>query len=209
MIGEPIVPDKLSEYIGNEEKDFVVRASRAQPFKSSAGTIIFGLLWLGFSSIFAFAFIGPLFAGKEVHFYVNEVPAVASPDNLDPVILPAIIIGLFVMIGIVMSIYGFYGMFKPGGYYVGTRSRLIHYYKGDIRSIDWEQFSGDITVGGTAVKGNITLGMRTGRMVSRKNGPDRYVPDILYLSGIEEAGKIEKICRQRIKENDPTPPSVV
>jgi hypothetical protein len=49
--------------------------------------------------------------------------------------------------------------------------------------------------------------MRTGRMVSRKNGPARYVPDIIYISGILNVFEVEKICRKRIKENDPTPPN--
>jgi len=84
---------------------------------------------------------------------------------------------------------------------------MIHYHNGSIRSVDWEQFSGDIEIRGNDQKGNITLGMRTGRMVSRKNGPDQYVPDTLYMSGIQNTLEIEKICRQRIKENDPTPPA--
>jgi len=49
--------------------------------------------------------------------------------------------------------------------------------------------------------------MRTGKMVSRKNGPDRYVPDVIYISEIPYVFEIEKICRARIKENDPTPPT--
>ena len=85
--------------------------------------------------------------------------------------------------------------------------RLIHYHKGNIRSIDWEQFSGDIELSGNNQKGNISLQMRTGRMVSRKNGPDRYVPDVIYISKIPNVFEIEKICRKRIKENDPTPPT--
>jgi hypothetical protein len=43
-------------------------------------------------------------------------------------------------------------------------------------------------------------------MVSRKNGPDRYVPDVIYISDVPYVFEIEKICRKRIKENDPTPP---
>jgi len=47
--------------------------------------------------------------------------------------------------------------------------------------------------------------MRTGRMLSKKNGPDRYVPDVIYLVQIPYVFEVEKICRRRIKENDPTP----
>jgi len=96
-------------------------------------------------------------------------------------------------------------LFKKGGYFVGTPTRLVHFSNGTIRSIDWEQFSGDIEVGGNEEKGNISLGLRTGKMVSQKNGPDRYVPDTIYISGIPEAFRIEQLCRIRIKENDPTP----
>jgi len=96
-------------------------------------------------------------------------------------------------------------LFKKGGYFVGTPTRLVHFRNGTIRSIDWEQFSGDIEVNGNEQKGNISLGLRTGKMVSQKNGPDRYVPDTIYISGIQEVYKVEKLCRMRIKENDPTP----
>jgi len=77
-----------------------------------------------------------------------------------------------------------------------------------MRSIDWEQFSGDITLSGDNEKGSVSLQMRTGKMVRRKNGPDRYVPEVIYLTKIPYALEIEKICRKRIKENDPTPPNI-
>jgi hypothetical protein len=100
---------------------------------------------------------------------------------------------------------GIRSLFRKGGYFVGTSTRLIHSYKGKIRSIDWEQFSGDIELSGDTPTGSISLQMRTGRMVSKKNGPDRYVPDIIHITKIPYVFEIEKICRHRIKENDPTP----
>jgi hypothetical protein len=96
-------------------------------------------------------------------------------------------------------------LFRKGGYFVGTQTRLISLQKGKYRSVDWEQFSGDIEVTGNDQKGNIKLGLRTGKMVSSKNGPERYVPDELYISGIPNVFEIEQVCRKRIKENDPTP----
>jgi hypothetical protein len=200
-----ILPPDLLSSVGSEGKDFVVKAGRAQPLKNSLSTILFGSIWLAFTSIFVIAFLGPLFLGQEVHFSANGSPTVASRDNLGPIIMPAIIIGIFVLVGIVMLFSGMYSVFKKGGYFVGTPTRLIHFQNGTIRSIDWEQFSGDIEVSGNSQKGSITLQMRTGRMVSRKNAPDRYVPDIMYISDISNVFDIEKICRNRIKENDPTP----
>jgi hypothetical protein len=207
MIENTRLPYELSSNLGSETKDFVIKAGRAQPLKTSLSLFLFGIAWTAFTSIFVITFLGPLFVGKEVHFESNGVPTVASPDNLGPILVPALIIGLFVLIGIGMISWGIYAMLKKGGYFVGTPMRLIHYYKGNIRSIDWEQFSGDIVLKGNKQKGNISLQMRTGRMVSRKNGPDRYVPDTIYITEVPYVFEIEKICRQRIKENDPTPPT--
>ncbi len=208
MIERDLLPQALTDNLGNENKDFLVNAARSQPLRNSIGILLFGTFWLAFCSIFVIAFFGPLFSGSEVHFTSNDTPVVAGPDNLKPLILPGLFIGLFVLVGLGMFGFGLYMMQKKGGYYVGTPTRLINYYRGTIRSIDWEQFSGDITVSGSETKGNITLGMRTGKMVSSKNSPDRYVPDTIYISGIPDVFEIERHCRKRIKENDPTPPMV-
>ena len=201
------LPQRLSSYISSESKDFSVKAGRAQPLKKSFSFIFFGIFWTAFTSIFVIVFLGPLFLGKEVHFELNGVPTVASPDNLEPIIIPAIIIGVFVLVGVGMLSWGIYSISRKGGYFVGTATRLVHFQKGKIRSVDWEQFSGDIevSVSGNTQKGNISLQMRTGRMESRKNGPDSYVPDVIYITEIPNVLEIEQICRSRIKENDPTP----
>ena len=205
MFENIILPQELVNVIGSESKDFAIKAKRSQPPKVSLALIIFGAVWLGFTSIFVVAFLGPLFQGNEVHFLANDVPTVAGPGNLKPILLPAMIIGLFVVVGLIMLASGLYMLFKKGGYFVGTPTRLISFKDGNYRSIDWEQFSGDIEVSGSSEKGNITLGLRSGKMVSSKNGPERYVPDTLYISGIQDASEIEAMCRKRIKENDPTP----
>lgn len=205
MVENITLPPELLSLVGSEIKDFVVKAKHAAPPKASLAMIIFGVVWLAFSSVFLFAFLGPLFKGEEVHFLTNDVPTVASPDNLRPILLPAVIIGIFILIGLGMLVGGIYMMFKKGGYFVGTQTRLVSLQRGKYRSVDWEQFSGDIEVTGNEQKGNIKLGLRTGKMVSSKNGPDRYVPDELYISGIPNVFEVEQICRRRIKENDPTP----
>jgi hypothetical protein len=206
MIEYISLPQELVNAIGSESKDFTVQARRSQPVRLSLFMVLFGAVWLAFTSIFVIAFLGPLFVGKEVEFTANGVPTVAGPGNLGPILVPALIIGVFVLVGIAMLGFGLSSMFKKGGYFAGTPTRLIHFRKNSIRSIDWEQFSGDITVKGNEKKGDITLGMRTGKMVSSKNGPDRYVPDTLYISGIPNVFEVEQLCRKRIKENDPTPP---
>ncbi len=199
------LPEELTTVLSGETRDFTVKAGREKPLAKSFSLIVFGVIWTAFTSVFVFAFLGPLFFGNEVHFSTNGKPTVASPDNLEPIIFPAVFIGVFVLIGIAILSSGIYSMFKKGGYFVGTPTRLVNYRKGKIRSIDWEQFSGDIRVSGNDQKGNITLGMRTGKMVSRKNRSSQYVPDMIYISEVRNVFNIEKLCRQRIKENDPTP----
>jgi hypothetical protein len=205
MIDEVRLPEQLIENIGSERKEFSILSKRSQPVKASVGLIVFGTAWLAFTSIFVVVFLGPLLVGNEVHFTANGEPVVAGPGNLRPALAPALVIGLFVLIGILILGFGIYSLFKKGGYFVGTPTRLIHYYNGNIRSIDWEQFSGDIEVSGNELTGNLALKMRTGKMVSRKNAPDEYVPDVMYISGIPGVMEVERICRTRIKENDPTP----
>jgi hypothetical protein len=209
MIENFALPPELFANIGAEGKDFAVKARRSQPVKTSIALVIFGTFWLAFTSIFVLIFLGPLLAGKEVHFTSNDVPVVASPGDLGPLVVPGLVIGLFVLVGIGILGFGLFSLFKKGGYFVGTPTRLISCQGNTIRSIDWEQFSGDIEVSGNSEKGNIALGMRTGKMVSQKNGPDQYVPDVIYISGIPDVFEIEKKCRERIKENDPTPPQVI
>jgi hypothetical protein len=207
MIENISLPEELSLALGSESKEFAVISNHAQPPGKSVSSILFGVVWLAFVSIFVLLFLGPLFKGEEVHFTSNDVPVVAGPGNLGPITGPAIFLGIFLLVGIGVLGSGIYSLFKKGGIFVGTATRLVHFNKGNIRSIDWEQFSGDIEVKGKTQNGTITLVMRTGKMVSRKNGPDRYVPDIIYISGIPNVFEVEQICRKRIKENDPTPPA--
>ena len=208
MLENIYLPPELESYIGSESKDFAVKAKYAAQPKVSLAMIIFGLIWFSFSLILLMLFMGPLFRGQEVQFLSNDVPTVAGPGNLRPLLLPASVIGLFVLTGILLVYAGLRMLFSKGGYYVGTPTRLIVFEKKSIRSVDWEQFSGDIAVSGNDQKGNISLGLRTGRMAGSKSGSDRYVPDKLYISGIANVLEIERICRKRIKENDPTPSSM-
>lgn len=201
------MPVALQSIIGNESIDFLVKAKRKQPVKNSVGIITFGIIWTAFISIFVFAFMGPLFRGEEAHLEVDGVPTTASWDHFQPMVTPALIIGVFVLIGLGMLIWGFYSLFQKGGYFVGTNNRLIRYHKGVANTYDWEQFTGNMEI--NDVKGDISLQLRSGKMVQRKNKPDEFVPDTVYISGITDLLEVEKNCRKRIKENDPSPANVV
>lgn len=204
MLENITLPDGLMNAIGSESREFAVISKRAKPVGKSLVMLFFSVFWLAFSSFFVIVFLGPIFKGEEVHFTSNNVPVVAGPGNLKEIVVPGIILGLFVLIGVGLVISAVYQLLKKGGYFVGTPGRLIHFRNGNIRSIDWEQFTGDIEVRGNDRKGTLTLEMRTGTMVSGKGG-SRYVPDIIYLYNIPDVFAVEQICRRRIKENDPTP----
>ncbi|OGD66966.1 hypothetical protein A2442_00155 [Candidatus Campbellbacteria bacterium RIFOXYC2_FULL_35_25] len=205
MIEKILLPKGLNIAIGSERKDFEVEARHTQPLTKIFSLGVFGIIWLTFTGVFMFAFLGPLFQGKEVYFTSNEIPVVASLQNLNPLIAPMLVMAIFVLVGIYILGFGIFSFFKKGGYFVGTPTRLINYRKNKVRSIDWEQFSGDIEINGNSKKGNIILQMRTGKIVNEENESRKYVPDVIYISGIKGALAIGEICRKRIKENDPTP----
>ena len=200
-----VLPPELISSIGTEKVDFAVKAKRAYPLIDSYLTTIWSIFIIFMTSSANTEFIGPLFKGEDVHFKKNGVAQVANINNLAPLAIPILISIAFTLIGFYLLLRGIYMLFKRGGYFIGTPTRLVHYSGGNIRSIDWEQFIGDIKVSGNAKNGTITLHLKTGNIVHRKNSTEKFVPDSLYISHIQNVYEIEKICRQRIKENDPTP----
>jgi|GEM_PF-606595 len=200
------LPPELLSFVNSEDIDFTVKAGRAQPLKQSFPLIILAVAFITFAIIAGFSFLGPIFQGKEVHFKYNGVPTVASPDKLEPIILPAIMLGVFLLSGIGIFLYGIYSIFKKGGYFVGTSTGLVHFQNGNIKFIDWKEFSGDIEITGNAQKGNILLRMRTGMMMrSRKSAPlYSDIPYFIYISEVPNVFEIAQICKKRIKENNPT-----
>ena len=55
-----ILPEKLNTFIGSENKDFVVRAKSTSLVKAIS-SLGFSIFWIGFTSIFMFLFLGPLY----------------------------------------------------------------------------------------------------------------------------------------------------
>ena len=202
MASSSSLPPGLLSVLNGESQDFTVKAKKAYPMQSAIGMILFGLFWLGFISIFWIVFLGPVFQGQEVHFKANGLPVTAGPGHLQALWGPGAFIGFFTLIGIFILGGGIRALITPGPWFVGTPTRLIVWSPHILRTIDWEQFDGSMDVAGGDIEGTITLEMRTGVMVSRRNGPEQYVPDKIYIVGIPNAVGIEEMCRKRIKEND-------
>lgn len=199
------IPTELRNIIDSEQTDFIIKSSRNYPKKKGITLLFFSLFWNAFVSIFVIAFIVPVLFGNEVNFKTNGVPTSGSLENWEPILVPSLIIGLFVLVGIGMLIWALVLLLQKGGYFVGTETRLIKYRNGTITVKDWEQFSGNIQMKNKSDLGDLELELRTGKMKSRDEGSDRFIPDIIYISGIKNIFEIEKKCRIRIKENDPTP----
>jgi hypothetical protein len=199
------IPIELKAFISPEQSDFIIKSTRNYPKKNGLFLLFFALFWNAFVSIFVIAFIAPVLSGKEVHFKTNDVPTSGSLDNWEPLLVPSLVIGLFVLVGLGLLIWAFVQFFQKGGYFVGTETRFIKYRNGKITVTDWEQFSGNIKMSNKSRVGDLELELRTGKMKSRNKGVDRFVPDVIYISGIKNVFEIEKKCRIRIKENDPTP----
>lgn len=199
------LPIDLKKLIENENVDFSIKAKRNTPLGKSLSGLFFGVVWCAFISIFVIAFFGPLLKNGEVHFKSNDIPVTASWDDLSELLVPGLIIGLFVIVGVVIILYSVYSLFQKGGYFIGTQTRMIQYRNGKFNITDWEQFTGNVKVNAKNNFGDLEYELRTGKMQSRKNQSDKFVPDIIYISGIENVYEIEKKCKIRIKENDPTP----
>jgi hypothetical protein len=186
------LPIDLKKLIEGEKIDFAVKAKRDKPLKKSIGTIFIGIAMCAFMSLFVFTFLSPFFEDEEI--------------NIDrESIFPVVIICLLSLAGIFVFISGIVSLFHKGGYFVGTETRMIQYRKGKITITDWEQFTGNVKIKARKNFGDLEYELRTGKIESRKNAPDIFVPDVIYISEIENVFEIEKKCKIRIKENDPTP----
>ena len=198
-------PIELTNIISPEITDFIVKSRRNYPEKKAYSLFIFSLIWNAFISIFVITFLAPILKGKEVHFKTNDVPTTGSLENWKPILVPGLFISLFVAVGIGMFIWSLVLYFQKGSYFAGTETRFIKYRNGEITVTDWEQFTGNIRISNKNNYGNLEFELRTGKMKNRDKGSNKFVPDIIYMAGIDNVFEIEKKCRIRIKENDPTP----
>jgi hypothetical protein len=198
------LPEELNISLGSESRDFAVKGTFAQPVGASVSGILFGAGWLGFTFLLMSFFIAPGFVEGAIQSFTSPEAANSVEGERLGYLFFIVFFGIFLSIGFYVFLKGIFSLFRRGGYFAGTPTRLVNFRKGKLKSCDWEQFTGDIAVRGNNKKGNITLVMRTGSMVRSKNS-SRFVPDVIYIAGIEGASDIEQICRKRIKENVPVP----
>lgn len=201
MIENASLPTELIGITDGEKQDFVIKAKYSALRRNAKFFLIFGLFWLTLTSLFVYSTIGQIIAGKTIHYRVNKVPHTANLSNLGEMNTEFVVLGVFSLIGIGLLSFGVYSFVKKGGYFVATPTRLISYESGMIRSMNWDQFTGNSSVIENGLKGRISLELKTGKYQTR-NKHEQYVPDVVYIIGIQNAIEVEQLCRKRIIENN-------
>ena len=205
MIQNVELPEEINISLGSESRDFAVKSTLAQPILGSIYSIIFGAGFIGFILFMISKYIGPEFRDYVINTLKGTEAVTPNEIGIKGLIFFVVLFGIFVSVGLFEFLKGVFSLFRGGGYFVGTPTRLVNFRRGKMISSDWEQFSGNIMVKGSNKKGNIKLLMRTGKMTRGWSKSGSYVPDIIFIAGIPGVYDIEQICRKRIKENDPTP----
>jgi len=201
------IPKELTTILASEEVDFMIKAGKNLPNKIVIKYFLFGLFWLAILGVGLNATLKAFFKGVTFNYSAASFQELITilKTNVSQELL--IFFGVFISIGFGALLYSIYLYSQKGGYFVGTATQLIQYRKGNITMTNWEQFSGNIAIKNKGTLGNLELELRTGSMYSRggESSLQRYVPDVIYITAIENVIAIEKKCRKRIKENDPTP----
>jgi len=201
------VPNELTTIIDSEKVDFIVKTQRDFPRIKAYKMLFFSLFW---NFILAIIFIGnfkPFFKNVKLNYSIeslkNSIQILGKNLSLEL----ELFFGFFIGVGIVTLLLAIYYYLKKGGFFVSTATRLIKYRNGNITMTDWEQFTGNTKVKKKGTFGSLALELRTGKTHSKagESSYKQYIPDIIYIVGIDNVINIEKKCRARIKENDPTP----
>lgn len=191
------LPPDLNNAIGTERRDFAVKAGSLRPFRKSLAGIIAGIVWMTFFSLLFFGI-----------FNVNLLKMIesgaAEAGSINPAYYVIAFFGIFYVIGFIIIGSAIIPLIRRGGYFIGTPDRLIQYRSGNIRSIDWEQFTGYMKVRGNGNKGCVSMSLRTGRM-KRSKGSQIFIPEVIFITSISGAAEIGELCRKRIRENSSVP----
>ena len=196
------LPKILLDSLGSEAQDFTVKAKKAYPASIGLSMLAFSVVWLTINGIIASVILVPLLQGQVVETTFNEQLVSGSLDNLQPILLPVLLNSFFIIIGIGLTIATFYFLFKSGGYFVGTPHRLYILNGNKLKSVEWELFSGKNTVTGSSQFGNITLELRASPENKPRRNSNLVATDKVFLQGIQNPYQVEKLCRQRIQQNE-------
>lgn len=184
MITNAPLPPELQNAISGENVDFILRSSRLRPLREALYFLFFSLFWLAISLTVGAGFFLPLIFFGTVDIEINDVPTTVTQDNLDVMILPAVFIGVFVLIGLGVLSYAIYAFFARGGWYIGLPTGISYYRKKKTEFMKWDTFSSVETKGGDD-RGEVILNLQNGSEI--------------HMTKVPEPKKLAEICEQRIK----------
>ncbi len=195
---ENIPPEEVGKLLRQEPYDFVVKAGKAFPASKSFIFFAVGIL----SLLFNFT------VSSTASSVINMISAPEMFNDFNPFTLS---VTLFVSVSLGFLVYGLYLFFAEGAWYIGAPKGLVIYRKNEIKTVNWGDFTGTVSVTGTAENGSITLLMRTGQMVGRDYGfyNKNYVSDMIYIIGIKNAFQISEFIKKRIGEGNPIKLNIV
>jgi hypothetical protein len=199
MIENIAIPDILKEAVENEKIEFFVKAKKEQPTKNSLSVISFGIIWILVNSLIFFGIVWELFFGGCTTLSIDGIQTKVCLDDLSPLMTLFIYYIVFLSVGIICLLLGVFGLFKTGGYYIGTKNKLICYSWGKIKLYPWECFTNDIEVFGNKNNGNIIFKLKTGVSIIR-NDKKVFSNTKINIGDIIYAFEIEEYCRNRILE---------
>jgi hypothetical protein len=199
MIENIPIPDIVKKEVGNEKIEFFVKAKKEQPTKNSLSVISYGFFSVLVISLIFSGFVWELFFKECTTLWIDGIQTKVCLDDLSP--LKTLFVYYIVLLtpAIICFILGIFGLFKTGGYYVGTKSKLIRYSWGKIKLYSWESFTNDIEVFGNRNNGNIIFKLKTG-VYTIRNDKKIFSNTKINIGDIIYAFEIEKYCRNRIIE---------
>lgn len=191
------LPDNISQFLGNESKEFVLRPNRRLPLSRSIFYVFFGTVWFFISSMIGLIFFGAS-SGEALKVFQDGFPTFNELFDVFFLLIPSIVVTVFLLVGLAFLFFGIRSIFAKGDYYIGTPSRLVIGTAKSVRSIDWEEISKDIEIKGNMQKGDITLKFGNSFDFSQETSKRRTIQSSIILLNIDNPYHIENIIRARI-----------
>ncbi|MFK8302608.1 hypothetical protein ACI75Y_06820 [Capnocytophaga stomatis] len=180
------IPKELQEVISEEPIDFYVFAERKVPRVASVFFIFFGILWtMVVLGIGGFDFEEKFGASGDSFYNMMNVYLL-------------IVNGIFVLVGIGITVWGVVTFFQNGGHFIGTPTRLIHYKKRKTQIYSWSDFTGNMDL--NVKNGGLTFYTHSDKKVYDRNR-NYMICRSVHLFSAENILEIVQIAYQRITEN--------
>ncbi len=195
------LPMSLQQKINGELVLFAVKTkTRVNPV--GLANIIFAAFWLGITLIMGAGFFIPLLRNGSVNIKINGQPQVATLENWQSLAFPAVMIGGFFLIGLVILWKGIGYFVQKESYFIGTPSRIVLEFDGKTSDFAWQDFSKVIFNRNTK---NIKLFFNPEKEGLRNKNKSQFSKQaaLLLINHPPNAQKIYDVIKEQIEKNMP------